>query len=155
MLGVLTRGGLVRRIDVTRVEAALARAESKTSGEIRISVAPFFWGSVENAARLAFDRLGMRQTAERNGVLLFVVPSRKRFRVLGDEGIHAKVGQSFWEAVAAAMSAHFRRGDYTRGLEEGIAVIGESLAQHFPHRGELDVNELPDTIDFGESPPRP
>ncbi len=154
MLGIMTRGGLMRRIDVARVEAALARAESKTSGEIRISVAPFFWGSVENAAKLAFTRLGMNQTAERNGVLLFVVPSRKRFQLLGDEGIHARVGQAFWESVAAAVSSHFHAGDFTRGLEEGIAAIGEGLALHFPHRGEHDVNELPDTIDFGGPPER-
>lgn len=152
MFGVLTRGALVKRIDITRVEAALTRAESRTSGEIRVSVAPFFWGSVEKAAHLAFERLHMHQTAERNGVLLFVVPSRKRFQVLGDEGIHARVGQAFWDSVAQALSAHFHAGDFTRGLEEGIAAIGEGLAAHFPHQGEHDVNELPDTIDFGEPP---
>lgn len=150
MFGLLTRGGLMRRVDAARVEAALAEAEKRTSGEIRVSVAPFFWGSVEAAAGLAFERLGMTGTRERNGVLIFMVPSRHRFHLLGDEGIHAKVGQAFWDEVASQLSAHFRAGDFTRGLEEGIAAIGRGLAAHFPHAGEADVNELPDTIDFGE-----
>lgn len=150
MLGVLTRKDLMRRVDSARVEAALAAAETQTSGEIRVSVAPFFWGSVANAAELAFNRLGMQNTRLRNGVLIFVVPSRHRFRLLGDEGIHAKVGQAFWDTVAARMSEHFHAGDYTRGLEEGIAAIGQGLAEHFPHAGDEDVNELPDHIDFGD-----
>jgi uncharacterized membrane protein len=150
MFGVLTRRGLMRRVDAARVEAALAAAEKQTSGEIRVSVAPFFWGSVEHAASLAFERLGMTDTRDRNGVLIFVVPSRHRFRLLGDEGIHAKVGQAFWDEVAAHMSEHFHAGDYTRGLVEGIAAIGRGLAEHFPHAGDADVNELPDHIDFGQ-----
>ena len=70
-------------------------------------MAPFFWGDVEKVARKAFVRLGMDRTAQRNGVLIFLVPSRKRFAVLGDEGIHAKVGQDFWDEAAACLSAHF------------------------------------------------
>lgn len=150
MLGLITRGGLMRRLDAARIEEALREAEQRTSGEVRVSVAPFFWGSVERAADLAFERLQMRATQDRNGVLIFLVPSRRRFRLLGDEGIHARVGQAFWDGVAGAMSAHFHRGEFTEGLVEGIHTIGVGLAEHFPHAGEADRNELPDTIDFGD-----
>ena len=140
--------GLLRRLDMPRIEEALRAAESRTSGELAVSVSPFFWGDVRKEAERAFTRLGMTATRERNGVLFFVVPARHRFVVLGDEGIHAKVGQGFWEEVAAAMSAHFREGDFTGGLLEGIREAGEQLAVHFPHQGEADVNELPDTVDL-------
>ncbi|HZA51699.1 MAG TPA: TPM domain-containing protein, partial [Myxococcaceae bacterium] len=89
----LGRRSLLRRIDVKRVEHALREAEKRASGEIRVSVAPLFWGSVRKEAERAFVRLGMSRTKERNGVLFFVVPARRKFVVLGDEGIHAKVGQ--------------------------------------------------------------
>ena len=145
----LGRRSLLRRIDVKRVEHALREAEKRASGEIRVSVAPLFWGSVRKEAERAFVRLGMSRTKERNGVLFFVVPARRKFVVLGDEGIHAKVGQEFWEKVAAALSAKFRSGDFTGGLVDAIAVGGEQLARHFPHAGEADVNELPDHVDFG------
>src|SRR5919198_3819690 len=99
----LHRQSLLRRLDVKRIEDALREAEKRSSGEIRVSVAPFFWGSVRKAAERAFTRLGLTQTKARNGVLLFVVPARRKFVVLGDDGIHAKVGQQFWDKTAAAL----------------------------------------------------
>lgn len=149
-MGWLSRRQFLRNIDLPRVEEALRAAERRTSGEIRVSLAPLFWGNVQRAAENAFERLGMTATRERNGVLLFVVPSRRRFAVLGDAGIHAKVGQDFWERVARVLGEHFRTGDFTGGLVAGIHEIGEQLATHFPYQGELDVNELPDEIDLGK-----
>jgi uncharacterized membrane protein len=146
---VMTRRQLLRSIDAGRVKEAIARAELRTSGEIAVSVAPIFWGSVEKAAQKAFVRLGVIQTKEHNGVLIFVVPSRKKFTVLGDRGIHAKVGQEFWEAVAAKLSEHFHNGDFTGGLVGAVEVIGEKLALHFPYDAATDVNHLPNDVDFG------
>lgn len=138
-----------RLVDAEAVRKAIAAAETETSGEIRVSVSTFFWGSVRKAAEKAFVRLGMTATRDRNGVLFFVVPSRRRFVILGDEGIHEKVGQEFWEKVAAEVSKRFRAGDFTGGLQAGIAEAGARLAEHFPYEGERDVNELPDEVDFG------
>lgn len=146
----MNRGKLKRLIDSGAVEQAIEEAEARTSGEIRVSVSTFFWGNVRHTAEAAFARMGMNRTAERNGVLLFVVPSRRTFVVLGDEGIHAKVGQEFWDSVAAAMSARFRDADFTGGLVLGITEVGRQLAEHFPHAGARDRNELSDTVDFGE-----
>ena len=141
----------LRRIDGARIEQAIAAAERLTSGEIRVSVAPLFWGNVERAARLAFERLGMQQTHERNGVLIFVVPARRRFFVLGDTGIHEKVGQRLWDEVAAALQGHFTKGEFTEGLVAAVERVGRALAEHFPHRPG-DVNELPNRVDFGKPP---
>ncbi len=146
---VHSRHKLMRTIDVERVKAAIAAAERETSGEIRVSVTRFFWGAVRPAAERSFARLGMTATKERNGVLFFIVPARKRFVVLGDEGIHAKVGQEFWEALASKMSGHFRKGEFTEGLVEAIGEAGRQLAAHFPYDAATDVNELADDIDFG------
>jgi Predicted membrane protein len=123
-------------------------AERGTTGEIRVSVSTFFWGDVRKTAEKAFERLGMNATARRNGVLVFLVPSRRKFVVLGDEGIHEKVGQRFWEDVTAAVSDRFRKGDFTGGLVHGITEAGRVLALHFP-REETNPNELPDDVDFG------
>ncbi|MGA9521706.1 MAG: TPM domain-containing protein [Myxococcaceae bacterium] len=150
---MITRGQLIRLLDTRRIEEALREAEKRTSGEIRVSVAPFFWGSVKHAAERAFERLGMTATRDRNGILFFVVPSRKRFTILGDAGIHAKVGQAFWEELAALLSKHFHEKDFNGGLTAAILRAGERLAEHFPHAGEKDVNELPDHVDFGPDGP--
>ena len=148
-MAFLSQGRLLRIIDDDRVRSAIAAAEKETSGEIRVSVSRFFYGSVRRAAERAFDRLKMRATKDRNGILFFVVPSRRRFVVVGDEGIHAKVGQEFWDGLVAAMSGDFREGKFNEGLIRGITECGRMLAQHFPYDAGTDVNELPDDIDYG------
>lgn len=142
------RRKLINRLDIDRIRKAIADAEKQTSGEIRVSVAPFFWGKVRPVAERAFRRLGLEKTRQRNGILFFIVPARRRFVVLGDEGIHAKVGQEFWDRLAAAMSGHFRKGEFTEGLLEGIGEVGFGLASHFPYDPATDKNELPDEVDF-------
>ena len=147
----MTRGKLLQIIDRTKVQSAIESAERRTSGEICVSVAPLFWGSIEKAADKAFVRLGMTATKDRNGVLFFVVPARRKFVVLGDRAIHERVGQEFWDGVAAAVSEKFREGDFTGGLVKGIEKVGEQLAAHFPYDRATDKNELSNEVDFGES----
>ncbi len=146
------RRRLLRAIDRERLVAAIQAAERQTSGEIRVCVARFFWGDVRRAAERAFARLGMTATRHRNGVLFFVVPSRRRFVVLGDEGIHAKVGPDFWTEVAGEVSERFRKADFTGGLVRGIETVGRELATHFPYDAATDKDELPDDVDFGGKP---
>ena len=145
---VMSHRKMLRLIDSDRVKAAIQEAERRTSGEICVSVSRLFWGNVEKAADKAFGRLGMTRTKDRNGVLFFVVPSRRHFVVLGDEGIHAKVGQEFWRRVADRVSERFREGDFTSGLVEGIEEVGEQLAAHFPYDSTADVDELTNDVDF-------
>lgn len=150
-MSVNSRRKLMKTIDTDRIQTAIAAAERATSGEIRVSVARFFWGSVRHAAQNAFARLGMAKTKDHNAVLFFIVPSRKTFVVLGDEGIHAKVGQEFWECVARLMSGHFKKGEFTEGLVAGIGEAGRELAAAFPYDASIDVNELADDVDFGKN----
>jgi uncharacterized membrane protein len=148
-MAFMSQRKLLEIIDDNRVKAAIVAAEKQTSGEIRVSVSRFFWGNVRHAAEKAFTRLGMRATKDRNGVLFFVVPSRRAFAIIGDEGIHQKVGQDFWNKLAAAISRDFMNGKFNEGLIAGIAECGRLLGEHFPYQGERDVNELPDDIDHG------
>lgn len=145
----MLRARLRQLVDEEAVKAAIVEAERDSTGEIRVSVSTFFWGDVRKTAERAFERLGMTATERRNGVLFFLVPSRRKFVVLGDEGIHEKVGQRFWDDVTAAVADRFRKGDFTGGLVLGVAEAGRALALHFP-REETNPNELPDDVDFGE-----
>ena len=144
----MTRKQLFRIVDREKVKEAIQKAELRTSGEICVSVASFFWGSVEKAADKAFARLGVARTKERNGVLFFIVPSRRKFVVLGDRGIHEHVGQEFWNRISEVVSIKFRGGDFTGGLIKGIEEIGEQLAAHFPYDPATDKDELSDDVDF-------
>jgi len=144
----MTKRKLLTIIDTVRIEEAIRKAEEMTSGEVCVTVSRLFWGSVDKAADKAFVRLGMTQTAQHNGVLFFVVPSRKRFVVLGDSGIHEKVGQEFWNNVVKGMGDLFHAGDFTGGLVKGIDQVGQQLATHFPYDRATDKNELSNKVNF-------
>lgn len=132
-------------IDHPRVVAAIQAAERRTSGEIRVVVSPRQTDDPVALAQREFERLGMTQTAARNGVLILLAPESRTFAVIGDTGVHEKCGETFWGEVATAMSAEFQRGDFTAGLVLGIERCGSLLAAHFPRTGE-DRNELSDEI---------
>ena len=133
------------KLDSDRIVAAIAEAEKRSSGEIRVHITRRKPDNLEERARRRFELLGMTRTAERNGVLFYVAPNLRRFQILGDSGIHEKCGDVFWKETAAGMEEHFRRGDFTEGLVHGIAKAGAILAEHFP-RAAGDTNELPDEV---------
>jgi uncharacterized membrane protein len=134
------------KIDHDRVTAAIVAAEAKTSGEIRVVLSRKKAEDALTAAQIEFDRLGMQRTAARNGVLIFLAPSSQTFAVVGDQGVHEKCGQAFWQELAQAMSGHFQRGDFTAGLVDGVDRAGALLGAHFPRHPD-DRNELPDQIE--------
>jgi uncharacterized membrane protein len=91
----------------------------------------------------------MHKTQLRNGVLFYLAIKDKQFAVLGDAGINSLVPENFWEEVKDEMLLHFKQGNFTVGLVNGITMAGEKLKQHFPYQKD-DINELPDEISFGK-----
>lgn len=134
------------KLDSDRIVSAIAEAERRSSGEIRVHVTLRKPDDLESRARRRFERLGMTKTAERNGVLFYIAPTVRRFQILGDSGIHERCGPDFWKEVAAEMEESFRRGEFTEGVVRGVGKVGDILARHFP-RSNADKNELPNAID--------
>lgn len=134
------------RLDHARIVDAIAAAERKTSGEIRVFIQR---GEVADDplafAEKKFIDLGMQKTEERNAVLILVAPRAQKFAVVGDEGIHKKCGTEFWEQLVATMRGHFQREAFTDALVEAIVTAGDLLAQHFPRQSD-DRNELSNDV---------
>jgi uncharacterized membrane protein len=137
--------GFFTAFDSDRIVQAISAAERRTSGEIRVHVTKHSPKNLEQRAERRFHRLGMTKTAERNGVLIYIAPKARSFRILGDAAIHEKAGQEFWTQVAAVLEEHFRRGEFTEGVVRAVERVGELLASHFPRRTG-DKNELPDQV---------
>lgn len=134
------------QIDHDRIISAIKAAEAKTSGQIRVHIQRGeFEGDALVEAQAKFKPLGMEQTKERNGVLIFVLPRAQKFAVVGDKGIHEKCGAEFWDHLVAAMREHFLNSNFTDGLVEAIQEAGTVLARFFPKQSSLE-NELPDEI---------
>ena len=131
-----------------KIKEAVQKAELNTSGEIRVHVSKKCNEDILDCAAFWFEKLEMHKTELRNGVLFFLSTSDKKFAILGDVGINAKVPENFWDEIKETVLNAFKKGEFAEGLEKGILMAGEQLKQHFPHQKD-DVNELPDDISFG------
>ena len=123
----------------------IAEAESGTSGEIRVHVKR---GATRDALREAqglFLKNRMHLTDARNGVLIFISWKSRQFAIVGDEGIHRVVGDSFWNETRDRMGVYFAKNELKEGLIAGVRSAGEKLKAYFPRKYD-DRNELPDTV---------
>lgn len=138
------------RQEKEKIVEAIRSAELNTSGEIRV----YFENTTKKMSTLdrayrAFKKLKMDRTDLNNGVLIYIAFKDHQCAIIGDSGIHEKVGDSFWEEEIRIMQFHFRKGEYTEGLTRAIELAGERLSAHFPWKRD-DKNELSDDIYFDE-----
>jgi uncharacterized membrane protein len=131
--------------DLAAVTAAIAAAEAETSAEIRVHLDARCPGEALARAALVFERLGMHRTTLRHGVLLYVSVEDHKLAVIGDHGIHERVGQAYWDGLLDAILARFRGRQFRDGMLHGVGEVGTVLRRHFPRRPD-DVNELPDRV---------
>jgi uncharacterized membrane protein len=127
--------------------ASVKEAEKETSGEIKVHIETSFKGEVLDRAAWVFGKLGMHKTALRNGVLFYLAVKDRKFAIIGDAGINAKVSAGFWDEISELLRKNFREGKFTEGLSEGILLAGQQLKTHFPYMKD-DINELSDEISF-------
>ncbi len=136
--------------DLEAIGAAVAAAERQTSGEIRVHLerrlprgsAP---GDALPRATEIFTRLGMHATADRNGVLIYLAVEDHQLAIAGDAGVHARVGDEYWQRIRDAMVERLRRGDARAAVLHAVAEVGEVLRRFFPPRPD-DRNELSDQV---------
>ena len=130
-----------------QILVAVKEAEKATSGEIRVHIETSCPGEVLDRAAWVFKKLGMHKTAERNGILFYLAVKDRKFAIIGDAGINAKVPAGFWDSINELILKNFKDGKFAEALSEGIILTGEQLKAHFPYQKD-DVNELPDEISF-------
>tara|TARA_B100000963_G_C22579425_1_gene650101 strand:+ start:941 stop:1369 length:429 start_codon:yes stop_codon:yes gene_type:complete len=135
--------------DELAIVQAIQEAEKKTSGEIRVHIEKKCpkKDPIKRAINL-FQKLGMHKTNLRNGVIVYVATEDHLLAIWGDEGIHAKVGQEFWESTLVTLQEDFKTNQIKNGLTKALLDIGEKLQQHFPYQKD-DKNELDDSISYG------
>lgn len=96
-------------------------------------------------AQRLFHRLGMHRTHDRHGVLIYVAIRSRRLAVVGDTGIHARVGDEHWVGVRDLMVERLRGGAIREALVGAVDKVGRELARHFPRKPD-DRNELSDDV---------
>ena len=91
----------------------------------------------------------MSATKDRNAVLLYFAMKDRQMAIWGDEGIHKKLGQSFWNKKVETILEDFKKENFTEGICKMIADVGDALKTNFPYASD-DKNELDDNIVFGK-----
>lgn len=142
--------GHFSREALVRIEAAIRASERLHSGQLRFAVEvglhPYsLWQrkAPRQRALELFARLGVWDTAQNNGVLIYLLLADHDVEIVADRGIHAYVGSAGWEAICHEMETMFRRGEFEAGVLLGIERISVLLQQHFPPVQD-NPNELSD-----------
>src|SRR4051812_21981507 len=122
----------IGKLDENHIVAAIAAAEKRTSGELRVWISEKERADALAAARERFAKLGMQKTKHRNAVLIYFAPVSRQFAIWGDTGVHEKCGDNFWKGIAAGMTRSLKEEKYTDAVVFAVKEVGEVLARHFP-----------------------
>ena len=144
--------GAVRRAfppaAMAAIEQAVARSETQHRGEVRfaveaaLDVSGLIAGQSARARAIeVFSQLGVWDTDDNNGVLIYLLLADRDVEIVADRGINAVVRAQEWEAICRAMEAALRRREFEPAVLGAIEAVTRLLARHFPPRAG-DRNEL-------------
>jgi uncharacterized membrane protein len=146
-------GALKRAFPATTmmaIEQAIAAGEREHSGEVRfaaeaaLDVPDLFAGQAARERAIdVFSQLRVWDTAQNNGVLIYLLLADHDIEIVADRGINARVRPEEWEAICRQMEAALRRGEFQHAIVAGIEAVSRLLGRHFPSRAG-DRNELSD-----------
>ena len=131
----------IDKLEHKTIVDAIARAESRTSGEIRVYISHRTIADAVKAAQIRFDKLGLRKHKHRNCVLIYLAPKSRVFAVIGDTAVHEKCGDGFWREVTTTMEEHLGKDSPTTAVVHAVEKVGELLAAHFPPHGHHKMRD--------------
>jgi uncharacterized membrane protein len=136
--------------ELEKIKNEIEKVEQSTSGQIRLSVREKrrFWEKLYKPHELAvkdFEKLGIANTKNKTGVLIFIIFNEKYYDILADEGINTKINDHIWLSIEEKIKEEFPNEGYSNGILHVIDRVGEILAKEFPHKAE-DTDELPDEV---------
>ena len=132
--------------ELSEIQSAIDRVEQTTIGEIVLSVRSkrSFLEKLYTPHELAwkdFNRLGVANTKERTGVLIFILFEEKYYDIIADEGLYSKISNDVWNELEEKLKSGFKENNYADGILSLIEKIGEILKNEFPSRAGADNDD--------------
>ncbi len=136
--------------ELLRISNKIKEMEKTTAGEICVSIKEkkHFLEKRKSLRELAekeFFKLGVANTRDKTGILIFLLLEDRKFYILADSGINAKVPQETWDKIKNEIQQKFSTGEFCKGLIFGVEEVGKILSTHFPIKAD-DTNELSNRI---------
>ncbi len=101
---------------------------------------------VRTAALARFYEKGLHRTKDETGVLIYISVFEHKVWVLGDRGIHEKVGGDAWTEIVSMITDGIRNKRQGDAICRAVERAGEILKTHFPVKPG-DRDELPNLIE--------
>ena len=136
--------------DFIDISNKIDEMERITAGEIRVAIkedVPFLKKkkSIADLAADEFYKLGMANTRDKTGILIYILLAHRKFYILADSGINEKVEQKTWDKIRDEMVAEFKLGNYLEGIISTLDKVGKILSNYFPIKVD-DTNELSNKV---------
>ena len=134
-----------------RLAERVAASERRHTGEVRFCIEaalPVSYLRREAPAReralMLFAKLGVWDTAQRNGVLIYLLLADHAIEIVADRGLNQRVTVAEWAAIAERMAGAFQGERYEDGLTQALEEVSALLVAHFPaDESAPNPNELP------------
>lgn len=145
-----------------RLARQVTASESRHTGQIRVCVEAalpmsYLWRLgkscsisqlIRQRALMLFGKLGVWDTENNNGVLVYLLLAERAIEIVADRGLSRRLASEQWQSMASRMSAAFQQGRFEDGLTHALEEVSALLVAHFPPTplaaGEQRHNELPD-----------
>ena len=74
----------------------------------------------------------MDRTEKRNSVLLYFNLRKRKFAIVGDDGVHTALGQKYWEQLGRDLRENLHATHLERAVALTVKQLGEALRAFFP-----------------------
>ena len=138
--------------ELLRISNKIKEMEKTTAGEICVSIKEKRSllekrKSVRELAEKEFFKLGVANTRDKTGILIFLLLANRSFYILADSGINEKVPLGTWDKIKDEIQKNFSHGEFCKGIIFGIEEVGKILSKHFPIKPD-DANELSNRVNL-------
>lgn len=144
-----------------RLTRRIAASERRHSGEIRLCVEAalplsYLWRlRGESSVRVLtreravswFGRLGVWDTRDNNGVLIYLLLAERSIELVADRGLSERVDHARWQSMVDRLAGQLHRGAFEDGITQALEEVSALLVEFFPlEGGAANPNELPDLV---------
>ncbi len=145
-----------------RLKQTVAASEQRHTGQVRICVEAglpmsYLWrhawqrealsSVVRQRAVTLFGKLGIWDTEQNNGVLIYLLLAEHAIEVVADRGLSKHVPVAQWQSVVVRLGTELQAHRFEAGLEQTLDEVSKLLEQHFPAEpGLARPNEISDAV---------